>query len=144
VPLAEASGLTEASYAWEATSVPDGLHRLRVEASDRPSNRPDEARAATLESAPFVVDHKAPAVSVEPLADRLGARARLRDDRTRIASAEYALDGGDFAEDDLFDTLSEAVRVDFPSLAPGPHVLMIRARDAAGNLGAGDVVIGVD
>ena len=35
--------MTEKSFAWDTTSVPAGLYRVRVTASDRPSNNPDDA-----------------------------------------------------------------------------------------------------
>ena len=31
------------TYAWDTTAVPDGFYRVRVTASDRPSNNPDDA-----------------------------------------------------------------------------------------------------
>jgi hypothetical protein len=48
-----------------------------------------------------------------------------------------------FPADGLFDTRSETIAIDLPDLAPGHHVLMVRATDAAGNLGTGDAVLKV-
>ena len=137
--------LTEKSYAWDTSAVPAGHYRLRVTASDRPSNNPEQALQAARVSEPFVIDHEAPEVTIKPSAGR--ASAVLRDRYTRIVKASYAVDGGDwtpvFADDGLFDTPEEAVTVDLSALKPGVHVLMIRAIDAAGNVGSGDALIEV-
>ncbi|HWE34923.1 MAG TPA: hypothetical protein VG406_00005 [Isosphaeraceae bacterium] len=139
--------LTEKTYSWDCTAVPAGTYRLRVTASDRPSNLPAEALERHRTSEPFVVDHEAPRVQVEPKAGGKGATVTLRDDLTRLVKAAYALDGGDwvpvFPADGLFDTRAETITVDLPDLAPGHHVLMVRATDAAGNLGTGDAVLNV-
>jgi hypothetical protein len=145
VPLGGPEPLREKAFSWDTTSVPAGIYRVRVEANDRPSNRADEALTASLASEPFVVDHQAPTVSVAADDDGLGAKVRLGDDLTRLVSAEYAVDGGAwspaFPEDGLFDSRAESIAIRLPDLKPGSHVLMIRGTDAAGNVGAGDVVL---
>ncbi len=139
--------LTETNYAWDVTTVPDGLYRVRVVASDRPSNPPGDALTRDRVSDPFLIDHQPPAVALaaDP-ANRARATATLKDGLTRIARAAYALDGGDwvpiFPDDGLFDTPAESITIALPDLKPGTHVLMVRAFDAAGNLGTGDLVIG--
>jgi hypothetical protein len=135
--------ITERSFSWDTTSVPAGLYRVRVTASDRPSNNPADALSRDRVSEPFVVDHEAPEVVIKPTTR--GASVSLRDKLTRIVKAAYALDGGDwvpvFPEDGLFDTPQESVTVALPDLKPGSHVLMVRATDAAGNVGTGDALI---
>ena len=134
---------TESNYAWDTTAVPAGLYRLRVTASDRPSNNADEALSRDRVSEPFLVDHQPPVVTVTPKS--LGATVTLKDDLTRLVKAAYALDGGDwvpiFPDDGLFDTPSESLSISLPDLKPGPHILVVRATDAAGNLGAGDALL---
>ena len=138
-----AESQTESNYAWDTTAAPAGLYRLRVTASDRPSNNGDEALSRERVSEPFLIDHQAPVVTVTPKS--LGASVTLKDDLTRLVKAAYALDGGDwvpiFPEDGLFDTPSESLSISLPDLKPGPHVLVVRATDAAGNLGAGDALL---
>ena len=59
VELGGRSPLTDKSFSWDSSAVPEGVYRLRVAASDRPSNPPREALSSTLSSEPFVVDHQA-------------------------------------------------------------------------------------
>lgn len=137
--------LTESSFSWDTTAFPAGVYRLRVSASDRGSNPPREALTSSLSSVPFVVDHQAPGVALEVAEEGRSVRVELRDDLTRLVKAEYALDGGDWAavfpDDGLFDANRETLAIALPALKAGTHVLMIRATDAAGNVGTGDVVL---
>lgn len=134
--------LTDRTYSWDTTAVPAGNYRLKLVASDRPSNPADTAMTRELASDSFVVDHQSPTVSVAA-EDRV-VKIVLKDDLTRLVKAAYALDGGEwqaiFPDDGLFDTNRETITLALPNLKPGTHVLTVRATDAAGNLGAGDVV----
>jgi hypothetical protein len=135
--------LSATNYEWDTSSVPAGLYRVRVTATDRPSNNPEDALARDRTSDPFIVDHEAPTVTVAPKSG--GASITLKDDLTRLVKAAYALDGGDwvpiFPEDGLFDTPRETITVALPDLKPGTHILVVRATDAAGNTGTGDALI---
>lgn len=46
-----------------------------------------------------------------------------------------------FPDDGLFDSPSEKHAIALSDLKPGAHILMVRATDAAGNLGTCDLVI---
>jgi len=135
--------ITEKTYAWDTTAFPSGYYRLRLTATDRPSNSPDDAITRDRESPSFIVDHEPPQVSVTPLEKK--ALIVLSDNLTRLVKAEYALDGGPwtplFPDDGLFDTLREQISVSLPELKPGVHLLMVRATDAAGNVGSGDALV---
>ena len=137
--------ITEKSYSWDTTSVPVGRYRVRLTASDRPSNNPEDALSRDKISETFLVDHEAPDVAIK--ADPRRATVTVKDKLTRIVRAAFAVDGGDwvpvFPDDGLFDTASETLTVHLPDLKPGTHVLVVRATDAAGNLGAGDALIEV-
>jgi hypothetical protein len=136
---------TEKSYDLDLATLPDGLYRIRISASDRNSNDPAEALVKDRVSEPFLVDHRPPTVSV--LVKPGIATALLKDDLTRIAKAEYALDGGEwvpvFPIDGLFDTGNETVAITLKDLKPGTHVLVVRSADAAGNVGSADAVFTV-
>lgn len=135
--------VTDKSLNWDTTTVPNGLYRVRLTASDRPSNNATDVLTQQRVSETFIVDHDPPAVAIKVETGK--ATAVLRDQLTRIVKAAYALDGGEwipvFAEDNLFDTLVETVVIPLPDLKPGTHILVVRATDAAGNLGTADALI---
>ncbi len=134
--------IAEKLYSWDATAVPAGVYRLKVVASDRPSNPDGSAFSRELVSEPFLVDHQAPTVAIS--AEGKTFKIALKDDLTRLVKAAYALDGGEwtaiFPDDGLFDSTAETITLKLPDLKPGAHVLTVRATDAAGNVGTGDVV----
>ncbi len=135
--------LTDKSFSWDSTSVPTGLYRIRLTASDRPSNNTDHALSREKTSEAFLVDHEAPSVSLKSGDGK--ATASVKDGLTRVVKAAYALDSGDwipvFPVDGLFDTSSETLVIPLDDLKPGTHVLVVRATDAAGNIGTGDLVV---
>ncbi len=135
--------ITEKTYAWDASSFPSGRYRVRLVADDRPSNSPDEALQRERESAAFTVDREAP--KVEIAVDGRKAVVTLADGLTRLDKAEYAIDGGQwtpaFADDGLFDSPDERITLEFPDLKAGTHLLMVRATDAADNVGSSDALI---
>ena len=49
-----------------------------------------------------------------------------------------------FPQDGLFDSKTETFRFRTETLRPGTYVLVMRVRDAAGNVGTGDVVFTVN
>ncbi len=136
--------LTEKSYTWDTFAFPEGRYRLRITATDRPSNPPDQALTRELVSEPFLIDHEPPRVTVQVHVQGENAVATIQDSLTRLAKASYSLDGGDwvpvFPEDGLFDQRRETIPIRWTGLRPGVHVLTVRATDAAGNTGAGDAV----
>jgi hypothetical protein len=144
IPLGD-DPITEKTYNWDTSAVPSGLYRVRLSATDRPSNSPNDALTRDRESTPFLIDHEAPHIAIQPH-DR-ETEIELIDDRTRLVKADYALDGGPwvpiFPVDGLFDTSREVIKLSLPDLKPGTHLLMVRATDAAGNVGSGDALLDV-
>ncbi len=135
--------LTEKTFAWDTTAFPSGSYRLKLTATDRPSNSADDALTRERESITFLVDHDPPAVKVTPKGT--GASITLKDELTRLVKADYAVDGGSwtpiFPDDELFDSGEEKITLRIPDLKRGVHLLMVRATDAAGNVGTGDGLI---
>jgi hypothetical protein len=138
--------ITEKSFAWDTTAFPSGMYRLKLTASDRPSNSPEEALKRDRESVTFIVDHDAPSVKVTPT--KAGAAIALTDELTRLIKADYALDGGHwvpiFPDDGLFDSPREKIMLSLPNLKPGTHLIMVRVTDSAGNLGTGDALLKIE
>ncbi|GAC1471475.1 MAG: hypothetical protein NVSMB9_17700 [Isosphaeraceae bacterium] len=137
--------ISEKTYAWDTTSVPPGTYRVRLIATDRPSNSASDALTREKTSETFIVDHEGPEVTLKTTKGRVSAA--LKDKLTRVVKASYALDGGDwvpvFPDDGLFDTPEESVSFSLSEMKTGTHVLVLRATDAAGNVGSGDLLIDV-
>jgi hypothetical protein len=137
--------ITEKSFGWDTTAFPSGSYRVKLVASDRPSNSPDSSLVRERESLTFLVDHDPPRVRLAPKGR--GASLVLSDELTRLVKAEYALDGGPwtpiFPDDGLFDSSREEIALSFPDLKPGSHILMVKATDSAGNIGTGDALLDV-
>lgn len=147
----KATGTTRTQYTWDTTSVPDGIYRLKVVASDRASN-PATPLVAEDISGTLIVCNSKPSVAV-------GVGPDVRDDRTVSLSGEatspavsivrisYRVDGGDWAAgvplDGMFDSPSERWRLTTDTLAPGEHKLEIRATDDVGNNGTTEVKVSV-
>lgn len=131
--------LTKPELDWDTAALPEGSYRLRVDASDEMANPPDDVTHHALESAPVLVDNTPPVFKTIAInGHRL--RADVVDGVGPIARVEAAVDGrlewrplG--AADGIFDTAEETVDADITSLlpGPGPHVVAVRAFDAAGN-----------
>jgi hypothetical protein len=132
--------LTKAELDWDTAALPEGKYRVRVDASDEISNPPVDATRHALETAPVLVDNSPPVFkSLATQGRRL--RAEVVDGLGPIARVEVAVDGAVLWQplapaDGIFDTADETVDTDVTALVPpgpGPHVLAVRAYDAAGN-----------
>jgi outer membrane protein assembly factor BamB len=144
-PLAGSDPLTKAEYDWDTDSVADGRYLFRVWASDEKVTPAERALEYEFESPPFLVDNTRPEVSgLVFRGDQITGRAR---DATSVISAiEYAVDGGEWRpaapEDDLLDDREEAFTARVPkTLAPGPHIVNVRAWDQADNVGSARIEI---
>jgi sugar lactone lactonase YvrE len=142
--------LERKDYDWDTTGIPSGLYQLKVVASDRHDNAPEEALTAERISAAVPVTQVPPTVAVKLAAtegDRVVIEATATDPYVRLTEASYAINGkrwvNVFPTDGLFDAKAETFRFKTDPLRPGTHVLVLRVRDAAGNVGSGDVVFRV-
>jgi outer membrane protein assembly factor BamB len=144
-PLGGPDPLSKAEYDWDTDSVADGRYLIRVWASDEKVTPAKRALDHQFESPPFLVDNTRPEVSGLVFRDdRITGRAR---DATSVISAiEYAVDGGEWRpatpDTDLLDEREEAFTVRLQStLAPGPHVVNVRAWDQSDNVGSARIEI---
>lgn len=142
--------LDKTEYEWDTTTTPSGVYQLKVVASDRKDNPDAAALTGERVSAPFVVCHDQPAVTVKVAGldgDRAVIEASSASPLVRLTAASFAVNGKKwinvFPTDGLFDARSEAFKFTTESLKPGTYVLVLRVRDAAGNTGSGDVVFRV-
>jgi uncharacterized repeat protein (TIGR03803 family) len=132
--------LTKAELDWDTSALPEGKYRVRVDASDELANPPADATRFSLETAPVLVDNTPPVFKTIGVQGRR-LRAEVVDGLGPIARVEAAVDGRVSwrplgAADGIFDTADETVDTDVTPLLPpgqGPHVVAVRAYDAAGN-----------
>jgi sugar lactone lactonase YvrE len=140
--------LHQTTYTIEPTVVADGKYLARLVASDEESNSPGLARKSELQSAPFWVDNTPPEVEIEKQTVT-GSAAEVQflveDTTSPLRSAETSLDGQDWhdvlSDDGLVDSRKETFTIKVPGLAPGEHILSLRAYDTSGNVGVGKAVI---
>ena len=129
--------VTKTEYEWDTSGLPEGLYRIRVEASDERANPPDRTLRHALESGIVIVDNTPPVFrSLSVQGRRL--RGEVVDGVGPIAHIDVSLDGRNwqplFPTDQVFDEPVESFDVDLSSLVgPGTHLLAVRAYDAAGN-----------
>jgi hypothetical protein len=132
--------LTKPELDWDTATLPEGSYRVRVDASDEIANPPADATHHALESAPVLVDNTPPVFRSITLTGRR-LKAEVVDGVGPIARVEVAVDGRIewrpvAPVDGLYDTPAEAIDTDitpFLPPTPGPHVVAVRAFDAAGN-----------
>ena len=109
-----------------------------MRASDEPSNGAGAAASDVLISEPFVIDRTRP--TLEAVSASGGRITGVAKDRgSYVHDVAFAIDGGEFraasASDGLFDSSTEKFELVLPGdLGPGVHRVVVRARDARGNL----------
>ncbi len=136
--------LTDSKYVWNTESVPDGHYAIRVEASDEPSNPPDRALVSQAVSELVTVDNHPP--RIEQLRLKKGqVEGRVVDALGPVARVQMSVDAGPWQEvyptDTLFDGSDERFQATV-SLGEGPHIIAVRAFDAAGNQANKEISIG--
>ncbi|MBM4069435.1 MAG: WD40 repeat domain-containing protein [Planctomycetes bacterium] len=134
-------------YEWDTTTFPAGFYQVKVTASDRRDNAPEEALTATRISRPIAVAHTPPTVTLKTAGmdgDQVIIEAAASDPLVRLTEASFSIDGKKsssiFPRDGLFDGKTETFRFKTGPLSQGTHVLILRVRNAAGLVGSGDVV----
>ena len=146
------------AYQWDTTSVPDGTYRVKVVASDAPSN--PQSRILTHEkiSKTFFIDNTPPVfkeLTLEPILNpnqRDGKSYRVKavavDGASGIASASFSVDSQEFKQvapvGEVFDSKEETIEFETEGLMPGEHTLVVKVTDRAGNVAAKKMVVVTD
>jgi hypothetical protein len=139
--------LTDKYISWDTTAFPDGDYRLRVTASDAPSNPPAEALVARLESAPFTIDNTPPQITgltATRSGGKLAVRWHAADALNNLDRAEYSLDGGDWTVAAPVTQLSDSPELDYQltlDAAAGEHTIAVRVVDYNDNQAVDKVVV---
>jgi len=137
--------LTRTEYEWDTTTLPEGLYRVMIEATDELANPPDRVTRHTLESGTIVVDNTPPVFSKPLLMTGRKLTGELTDGLGPIARIEVAIAGTDewrpiFPSDGIFDEATESIDQNLAALVPpGSHILAVRAYDTAGNMVSRDI-----
>ncbi len=143
-----AEKFTDTFYAITEATLPDGAYKLKVVASDAPSNPYDKYLIGELISETFVIANASPLVEVannKVNGKKVEAQFRARVSTGRIATGEFAVDGGEwllvFPQDGIADSAQEDFRFVTPELSSGEHMIGIRATDGDGNSGTAKLVV---
>ena len=142
--LRETTKLTAPTYVWDTSSIPDGRYLIEVDASDEHANPSDFALHSQAISEPILIDNHAPRVDALRVQGRkvIGS---VTDSMGPIAQLEYAVNGGEwlplFPVDDLLDTARERFAIDLSRLERGSHIIAVRAKDGAGNIGSRETTV---
>jgi hypothetical protein len=130
--------LTRTSWDWDTGALPEGVYRVKVEASDELANPADKVLRHELESGAILVDNTPPSFKSLAIAGRK-LTGEVTDGLGPIARIEVAVAGSDewrpiFPKDAVFDEATEDFDADVSSAVPaGSQVVAVRVFDTAGN-----------
>jgi sugar lactone lactonase YvrE len=140
--------LKTTSYTLDHSSLADGQYTAMLVASDALSNPPATTRKDQMLSTPFWIDNTPPAVTVEHTevsGNHAVIRFRVEDTTSPLHNAQSSVGGNGWQEinsdDGIIDSQAETFTVKTGDLAPGEHVITLRAYDMAGNVGVGKAVV---
>ena len=142
--------IKSASYTIDPSTLADGQYTALLVASDRLSNPPATARKDQMLSTPFWIDNTPPAVSVvqsEVKGNSAIVQFRVEDTTSPLHNAQSSVGRNGWQEiesnDGIIDSRTETFAVKTGDLAPGEHLITLRAYDMAGNVGVGKAVVEV-
>lgn len=141
LPLADA--ISDSFFVFPEGRLADGGYVIAVEVSDGPGNTAERARATRRETSRFEVDRTPP--QIESLLARETSSGwqvqfTVEDAAGPPEVVHLVVDDGPqllvLPLDGVTDSLLEEYRVDLSALAAGLHVVVVEARDKAGNSSA--------
>ncbi|PWU02748.1 MAG: hypothetical protein C5B51_20335 [Terriglobia bacterium] len=139
--------ISEKYYSWDSTAFPDGEYRVRITASDAPSNPPADVLTSRLESDTFVIDNTPPKITglgAARNAGKLEIRWHAADALNNLSKAEYSLDGGEWTVVAPTSGISDSTELDYGlaiDAAPGEHTIAVRSEDAYANQAVEKIVV---
>ena len=134
--------LTDPSYTWDSTSMPNGRYELKVEATDKLSNMENEAISIKKISNPFDIDNTQPVlaeIKSNPTDDStFQISCVVTDELSPISSASYKIDSAEhwqamFPEDGILDSHREVLLLETKKREGEEHTITIMVADASGN-----------
>lgn len=128
--------LRDRHFSFDSSAFADGEYRLRITASDGPSNTPADTLSSDLESEVFTIDNTPPVISaLTATAAGSGIRVRwhVKDALSTIKRAECSIDGREWTRVDpsgrLSDSKVEDYDVTLPAAAAREHTIAVRVTD---------------
>lgn len=127
--------LKETYFSFDATALPEGIYRFRVEAVDRDEQASPPGLTSSLPSESVLIDHSPPALSeIIRGGDGETLRVSITDSLSPLREAVFSVDAGEWrpllAVDGMLDERSETFEV--PHLK-SDALLLLRVTDAAFN-----------
>jgi sugar lactone lactonase YvrE len=132
---------------WDSTAFPDGEYKLRVIATDAPSNPPAEALTASAESDPFTIDNTPPHLSglhAAATGKKIAVRWKATDALTTIEKAEYSVNGGDWTMVEPTTKLSDSKELDYVltvDKTSAEVTIAVRVTDEADNSAVEKIIV---
>jgi hypothetical protein len=115
--------LLEPHFSFDGSSFADGEYRLRITASDEPSNTPADALASSLISDPFTIDNTPPQITSGGQAEEHGQtviRFEAKDALSWVDKAEYSINGGDWILLNPVNRVSDSQQLNYELRLPPP------------------------
>ncbi len=147
-----ADEITQTSWGFDSTVLPDGLYRVRLAADDGLSNAKGRKREAERVSGIVVIDHTAPVLKEQvvitdhrvavpeqqkPASEWKHLVLSVEDQLSPIRKIEVSRDAGEWQElipnDGMLDSRRETVTVETPAGDARAGLLLLRMSDAAFN-----------
>jgi hypothetical protein len=133
------------NYCWfDSAAFPDGEYRIRITASDSPSNTPENTLATQDESDPFTIDNTPPVIT-KLMAKGNVIQWHVADVLSLVRKMEYSLDGGEWTIVDPMTKLSDSQALDYSltlkTVTGGEHTIAVRASDDYDNVAVEKLIL---
>ena len=133
---------TDAIFAFETLTYPDGVYFLKVVALDSPSNPPGMEQRAEKVSRPLVLDNSLPVIKgfrVDRERNNLTISFAAEDSMSPIQEVKYLIRPGEwislFPRDGICDSRQESFRVSITLPAVFDNMITVKVKDSHGNIG---------
>ena len=144
------ANLAERFYSFDSTAFTDGKYRVRITASDAPSNISEQALSSSRESDRFLIDNTPPEISRlagTVTGTKITVRLHAKDALNILAKAEYSVNGGEWKVVEPTTRITDSEEHDYqfefdrPGNAPAETTIAVRVRDAFENEAVAKTVV---
>lgn len=124
--------LQDRYYAFDSSAFPDGSYRVRVTATDSPSNTPGSALSASLTGELFIVDNTPPEITGK--ASGKTVKFTAKDALSWIDKAEYSVNGGEWTLLDPVNKVTDSQTLDYEVGGESGQLISVRVFDEYDNV----------